>query len=225
MGLEDSAHPASVCVIRGSSLPSSRGIMRILFIGDIVGTPGVNFVRKAVPELIRRERLDLVIANAENAAGGSGLDAAAVPPPARRRRRSHDPGRSRLQEGRDHRHAAERGTPVQAGQLPARGPRTRGRPSPRPATARPSPSSPSWAGRSCGPSIAPFTPPTACLPPSARRPASSSSMSTPRPPPTSTCSAITSRAGSAPCWGRIPTCRRRTSTSCPAAPRSFATSA
>jgi metallophosphoesterase (TIGR00282 family) len=47
--------------------------MRILFIGDIVGTPGVNFVRKAVPELIRRERLDLVVANAENAAGGSGL--------------------------------------------------------------------------------------------------------------------------------------------------------
>jgi metallophosphoesterase (TIGR00282 family) len=47
--------------------------MRILFIGDIVGTPGVNFVRKALPELIRRERLDLVIANAENAAGGSGL--------------------------------------------------------------------------------------------------------------------------------------------------------
>jgi metallophosphoesterase (TIGR00282 family) len=47
--------------------------MRILFIGDIVGTPGVNFIRKAVPELIRRERLDLVVANAENAAGGSGL--------------------------------------------------------------------------------------------------------------------------------------------------------
>jgi metallophosphoesterase (TIGR00282 family) len=47
--------------------------MRILFIGDIVGTPGVNFVRRAVPELVRRERLDLVVANAENAAGGSGL--------------------------------------------------------------------------------------------------------------------------------------------------------
>jgi metallophosphoesterase (TIGR00282 family) len=47
--------------------------MRILFIGDIVGTPGVNFVRRALPELIRREQLDLVIANAENAAGGSGL--------------------------------------------------------------------------------------------------------------------------------------------------------
>lgn len=47
--------------------------MRILFIGDIVGTPGVNFVRRAVPWLIERERLDLVVANAENAAGGSGL--------------------------------------------------------------------------------------------------------------------------------------------------------
>jgi hypothetical protein len=47
--------------------------MRILFIGDIVGTPGVNLVRRAVPVLRQRERLDLVIANAENAASGSGL--------------------------------------------------------------------------------------------------------------------------------------------------------
>jgi metallophosphoesterase (TIGR00282 family) len=47
--------------------------MRILFIGDIVGTPGVNIIRKALPALIRREQLDCVIANAENAAGGSGL--------------------------------------------------------------------------------------------------------------------------------------------------------
>jgi metallophosphoesterase (TIGR00282 family) len=47
--------------------------MRILFIGDIVGTPGINVVRQAVPALIRQERLDCVIANAENAAGGSGL--------------------------------------------------------------------------------------------------------------------------------------------------------
>ena len=47
--------------------------MRILFIGDIVGTPGVGIVKKLVPELIVREQLDLVIANAENAAGGSGL--------------------------------------------------------------------------------------------------------------------------------------------------------
>jgi metallophosphoesterase (TIGR00282 family) len=47
--------------------------MRILFIGDIVGTPGVNFVKRALPLLIPLERIDCVIANAENAAGGSGL--------------------------------------------------------------------------------------------------------------------------------------------------------
>jgi metallophosphoesterase (TIGR00282 family) len=48
--------------------------MRILFIGDIVGKPGVAFVVKAVPVLRAEERIDLVIANAENAAtSGSGL--------------------------------------------------------------------------------------------------------------------------------------------------------
>src|SRR5882724_10800140 len=47
--------------------------MRLLFIGDSDGTPGVNFVRRAVPWLREREKLDLVVANAENAAGGSGL--------------------------------------------------------------------------------------------------------------------------------------------------------
>jgi metallophosphoesterase (TIGR00282 family) len=47
--------------------------MRVLFIGDIVGSPGVTFVRRALPVLIPHERIDLVIANAENAANGSGL--------------------------------------------------------------------------------------------------------------------------------------------------------
>jgi metallophosphoesterase (TIGR00282 family) len=47
--------------------------MRILFVGDIVGHPGVTFLRKALPILIAREQLDLVIANAENASGGSGI--------------------------------------------------------------------------------------------------------------------------------------------------------
>jgi hypothetical protein len=47
--------------------------MRILFIGDIVGDPGVGLATNAVPVLRERERLDLVVANAENAAGGSGL--------------------------------------------------------------------------------------------------------------------------------------------------------
>src|SRR5712692_2256785 len=47
--------------------------MRILFIGDIVGPPGVEIVQRAVPLLIERERLDCVIANAENAHNGTGM--------------------------------------------------------------------------------------------------------------------------------------------------------
>jgi len=51
--------------------------MRILFIGDIVGQPGVTFVKRAVPLLIASEKIDLAIANAENASAGSGLTAGA----------------------------------------------------------------------------------------------------------------------------------------------------
>src|SRR5262249_51411285 len=47
--------------------------MRILFLGDIVGPPGVTFVKQALPRLREREQFDLVIANAENASGGSGI--------------------------------------------------------------------------------------------------------------------------------------------------------
>jgi metallophosphoesterase (TIGR00282 family) len=47
--------------------------VRILFIGDIVGRPGRDIVKRTVPLLIAERQLDLVIANAENAAGGSGL--------------------------------------------------------------------------------------------------------------------------------------------------------
>jgi metallophosphoesterase (TIGR00282 family) len=47
--------------------------MRLLFIGDIVGEPGVAFVKDALPLLIAHHAVDLVIANAENASGGSGI--------------------------------------------------------------------------------------------------------------------------------------------------------
>jgi hypothetical protein len=49
--------------------------VRILFIGDVVGKPGRVMLTKALPALVARWDLHLVIANAENAAGGSGLDA------------------------------------------------------------------------------------------------------------------------------------------------------
>jgi metallophosphoesterase (TIGR00282 family) len=49
--------------------------MRLLFIGDIVGSPGLDFLARSLPLLRKSERIDLVIANAENAAGGSGITA------------------------------------------------------------------------------------------------------------------------------------------------------
>jgi 2',3'-cyclic-nucleotide 2'-phosphodiesterase len=47
--------------------------VRILFIGDIVGRPGRDIVCAAVQRLKIERELDLVVANAENAAAGSGL--------------------------------------------------------------------------------------------------------------------------------------------------------
>jgi len=47
--------------------------MKILLIGDIVGSPGRDAVKTIVPKLRRERSIDFVIANAENVAGGSGL--------------------------------------------------------------------------------------------------------------------------------------------------------
>lgn len=47
--------------------------MRILMIGDVVGKPGRSIIVRAVRPLRAREQLDVVVVNAENAAGGSGL--------------------------------------------------------------------------------------------------------------------------------------------------------
>jgi metallophosphoesterase (TIGR00282 family) len=47
--------------------------MRILFVGDIVGRSGRTIVAERLPRLIRDWKLDLVVANGENAAGGFGI--------------------------------------------------------------------------------------------------------------------------------------------------------
>lgn len=47
--------------------------LKILFIGDVVGAPGRKIVGQALPRLIHRWSLDLVVCNAENSAGGSGV--------------------------------------------------------------------------------------------------------------------------------------------------------
>jgi metallophosphoesterase (TIGR00282 family) len=47
--------------------------MRLLFLGDIVGRPGRTAVAERLPALRERWRLDCVIINGENAAGGFGI--------------------------------------------------------------------------------------------------------------------------------------------------------
>lgn len=47
--------------------------MRLLFIGDIVARPGRDLVRRHLRALVQHHRVDLVIANGENAAGGAGI--------------------------------------------------------------------------------------------------------------------------------------------------------
>ncbi len=47
--------------------------MHILFIGDVVGKPGREILRRALPELVEQHAIDLVVANVENAAGGMGV--------------------------------------------------------------------------------------------------------------------------------------------------------
>ncbi|HEY82143.1 MAG TPA: TIGR00282 family metallophosphoesterase [Dehalococcoidia bacterium] len=50
--------------------------MKILTIGDVIGQPGRQAVHRLLPDLRRELGLDMVIANAENAAGGFGLTSA-----------------------------------------------------------------------------------------------------------------------------------------------------
>ena len=47
--------------------------MKLLFLGDIVGRPGRDLIRRHVRALASRHDADLVIANGENAAGGAGI--------------------------------------------------------------------------------------------------------------------------------------------------------
>jgi len=47
--------------------------MNLLFVGDIVGRPGRELVRVGLRSLVERHAIELVIANAENSAGGFGI--------------------------------------------------------------------------------------------------------------------------------------------------------
>lgn len=47
--------------------------MKILFLGDIVGSPARKLLADRLGQIVKEETIDMVIANAENAAAGSGL--------------------------------------------------------------------------------------------------------------------------------------------------------
>jgi len=50
-----------------------KEILKILFIGDIVGRPGRNAVKAILPKIKSREKIDFVFANCENMSAGSGV--------------------------------------------------------------------------------------------------------------------------------------------------------
>ena len=52
---------------------ASGVVLKILFIGDIIGRPGRQLIRDLLPRLVDQHMIDLVIANGENAAAGFGL--------------------------------------------------------------------------------------------------------------------------------------------------------
>lgn len=50
--------------------------MKLLYIGDIMGEVGIEVVAKVLPELKRQEKIDVVIAQAENVTEGKGMSVA-----------------------------------------------------------------------------------------------------------------------------------------------------
>jgi metallophosphoesterase (TIGR00282 family) len=49
--------------------------MKLLFVGDIVGSPGRHAVESLLPGLVERHEPDFVVVNGENSAGGLGITA------------------------------------------------------------------------------------------------------------------------------------------------------
>src|ERR1043165_138068 len=47
--------------------------LRVLALGDIVGRPGRQIIQQKLATFVKNRQVDLVVANAENIAGGSGI--------------------------------------------------------------------------------------------------------------------------------------------------------
>ncbi len=74
-GMTRSVFTRTVRQLRASLFPLSGYFepVNVLFIGDIVGRPGRMAVKQLLPGVRQRHAIDAVIANGENAAGGSGI--------------------------------------------------------------------------------------------------------------------------------------------------------
>ena len=46
--------------------------MKVLAVGDIVGTAGINKLKQSLKQITEKEKIDFVIVNAENSAEGMG---------------------------------------------------------------------------------------------------------------------------------------------------------
>lgn len=59
---------------KGEDLKSRSPQVRLLFIADVVGKPGMDILTRLLPGLIRSRNADFVIVNGENAHNGRGID-------------------------------------------------------------------------------------------------------------------------------------------------------
>ena len=53
-------------------------MIRVLFVGDVMGSAGRRALHRELDGLVDRERIDFVVVNIENSAGGFGITAAVL---------------------------------------------------------------------------------------------------------------------------------------------------
>lgn len=80
-GIVHSQMPKAASALRSSLAPDpsrrdAGRMIRVLFVGDIVGRPGRDIILEKMPRLRTELSLDFVIANGENSAAGSGITSA-----------------------------------------------------------------------------------------------------------------------------------------------------
>ena len=70
---EEKSRESILGIVSADAANTLAGVLKLLFIGDIVGRPGRDMVMERVPRLRQELGLDFVIANAENVAAGAGI--------------------------------------------------------------------------------------------------------------------------------------------------------